>query len=62
MSKRTHGVAYCRLCVSLTSDAIGYSDKSLYVGKWWILRTSDEMLVVTPTAQLIGLFERIRYA
>ena len=26
MSKRTHGVAYRRLCVSLTSDAIGYSD------------------------------------
>ena len=25
MSKRTHGVAYRRLCVSLTSDAIGYS-------------------------------------
>ena len=25
MSKRTHGVA-CWLCVSLTSDAIGYSD------------------------------------
>ena len=26
-SKRTHGVAYRRLCVSLTSDvAIGYSD------------------------------------
>ena len=26
MSKRTHGVAYRRLCVSLTSDAIGDSD------------------------------------
>ena len=26
MSKRTHGVAYRRLCVSLTSDAIGYLD------------------------------------
>ena len=26
MFKRTHGVAYRRLCVSLTSDAIGYSD------------------------------------
>jgi len=25
MSKRTHGVEY-RLCVGLTSDAIGYSD------------------------------------
>jgi len=25
-SKRTHGVSYRRLCVSLTSDAIGYSD------------------------------------
>ena len=26
MSKRMHGVAYRRLCVRLTSDAIGYSD------------------------------------
>jgi len=26
MSKRTHGVAYRRLCVSLTSDTIGYLD------------------------------------
>jgi len=26
MSKRTHGVAYRRLCVSLMSDAIGYSN------------------------------------
>jgi len=26
MSKRTHGVAYCGLCVSLTSDTIGGSD------------------------------------
>jgi len=26
MSKHTHGVEYRRLCISLTSDAIGYSD------------------------------------
>jgi len=26
MPKRMHGVAYRRLCVSLTSDAFGYSD------------------------------------
>ena len=26
ISKRTHGVAYRGLCISLTSDAIGYSD------------------------------------
>jgi len=36
MSKRTHGVTYRGLCLSLTSDAIGGSDKSLYAGEWWI--------------------------
>jgi len=50
MSKRTHGVAYRRLCISLTSDAIGYLDFGLCAGEWWIFRTSDGMLVVIPTA------------